>query len=408
MVLSKKSKLLMTHFNKNPYDLKQTKRTNDIITDLYYDILEAYQVVNNLSYNSTIKKIIHASQITKPTTFGSGSFPIDVIKHIDISSKIEIIYTLILGGKKVKIIFITEELETDIETYIRYVDAIVMWLHILNNYASSKCSSNIVLYFYFTSLEKIMPDSSLLVLGATHVNTAFTSTCPSDPEIVVYRKEEWFKVFIHETIHNFGLDFSDMDNSGCAKHILNLFPVNSNVNLFESYAEFWGETINVLFCSFLNLKNKNNLDNNLDKFLTDVEVLMNVERQYSFFQLAKVLKFMGLTYKDLYSNNKTSDILRKTMFKENTNVLSYYIIKTILLNNYQTFLYWCERNNPMLLQFKKTKLNLGNFCLFIEKNYKNKSMLTGVKYAEDFLNTKFSKRDIYLLTNMRMSICEMG
>jgi hypothetical protein len=399
MVLSKKSKLLMSYFN--PNDLQQTNRTNGIITELYYDILEAYQVVNNLSYNSTITKI---TKITKPTTFSSSSFPIDVMKHIEKSSKTEIIYTLILGGKKVKIIFITEELETDIEIYNRYVVAIVMWLHILNNYASSKCSSNIVLFFYFTSLEKIIPNSSLLVLDATHVNTAFTATCPSDPEIVVYRKEEWFKVFIHETIHNFGLDFSNMDNSGCAKHILKLFPVNSNVNLFESYAEFWGETINVLFCSFWNLQNKNNLK----KFLTDVDILMNIERQYSFFQLAKVLKFMGLTYKDMYSNTKTSDILRKTMFKENTNVLSYYIIKTILINNYQSFLYWCERNNPTLLQFKKTKLNLGNFCLFIEKNYKNKSMLTGVKDAEDFLNTKFNKRDIYLLTNMRMSICEMG
>jgi hypothetical protein len=404
MVLSKKSKLLMTHFTKNPYNLKQTKRTNDIITELYYDILEAYQFASLVPNNVTIKKITHMSQITKPNTFGSSSFPVDVIKHIDLSSKTEITYNLNLEGKKVKIIFIIEEIDTAIETYNRYVDAIVMWLYILNNYASSKCSSNIVLYFYFTSLEKIIPESNLLVLGTTHVNTAFTSTCPSDPEIVVYRKEEWFKVFIHETIHNFGLDFSDMDNSECAKHILKLFPVNSNVNLFESYAEFWGETINVLFCSFLNLKNKTNLD----KFLTDVEFLMNIERQYSFFQLAKVLKFMGLTYKDLYSNTKTSDNLRKKMFKENTNVLSYYIIKTILLNNYQTFLYWCEQNNPLLLQFKKTRLNQRELCLFIEKNYKNKSMLTGVKDAEDFLNTRFSKRDIYLLTNMRMSICEMG
>lgn len=401
MVLSKKSKLLITYFTKNPNDLKQTKRTNSIITELYYDILEAYQVVSLVPYNVTIQKI---KSIPKPTTFDSNSFPVGVMEHIEKSSKTEIIYTLNLGGKKVKIIFITEEIDTAIETYNKYVHDIVMWLHILNNYASSKCSSNIVLFFYFTSLEKIIPDSNFSVLDTTHVNTAFTSTCPSDPEIVVYRKEEWFKVFIHETIHNFGLDFSDMDNSECAKHILNLFPVNSNVNLFESYAEFWGETINVLFCSFLNLKNKNNLE----KFLADVDFLMNIERQYSFFQLAKVLNFMGLTYKDLYSNTKTSDNLRKKKFKENTNVLSYYIIKTILLNNYQTFLYWCQQNNPTLLQFKKTKLNLRNFCLFIEKNYKNNSMLTGVKYAEDFLNTKFSKRDFYLLTNMRMSICEMG
>lgn len=404
MVLSKKSKLLMTHFNKNLYDLKHTKRTNDIITELYYEILEAYHYVSFVSYNVSMNKITHASQIRKPTTFRSNSFPVDVMKHIEKSSKTEIIYNLNLGIKKVKIIFITEELDTVIETYNRYVDAIIMWLYVINNYASTKCSSNIVLYFYFTSLEKVLPESNLFILDAKNVNTAFTSTCPSDPEIVVYRKEEWFKVFIHETFHNFGLDFSDMDNSECVKHILNLFNVNSNVNLFESYAEFWGETINVLFCSFLNLKNKNNLE----YFLTDVEILMNIERQYSFFQLVKILKFMGLTYKDMYSNNKSSDILRKSLFKENTNVLSYYIIKTILLNNYQSFLYWCEQNNQMLLQFKKTKKNQKDLCLFIEKNYKNKSMLTGVKDAEDLLNNKINKRDFYLLTNTRMSICEMG
>ena len=73
------------------------------------------------------------------------------MEHIEKSSKTEIIYTLNLGGKKVKIIFITEEIDTAIETYNRYVHDIVMWLHILNNYASSKCSSNIVLYFYFTN-----------------------------------------------------------------------------------------------------------------------------------------------------------------------------------------------------------------------------------------------------------------
>ena len=69
MVLSKKSKLLMTYFTKNPYDLQQTNRTNDIITELYYDILEAYQVVNNLSYNVTIKNtqgdVIKTSKVVK-------------------------------------------------------------------------------------------------------------------------------------------------------------------------------------------------------------------------------------------------------------------------------------------------------------------------------------------------------
>jgi hypothetical protein len=73
--------------------------------------------------------------------------------------------------------------------------------------------------------------------------------------------------------------------------------------------------------------------------------LINLERNYSFLQLVKILGFMGLTYKDLYSQTHQSKILRDNLYKEKTNVLSYYVIKTILLNNYPSFLLWCQKNN---------------------------------------------------------------
>jgi hypothetical protein len=85
--------------------------------------------------------------------------------------------------------------------------------------------------------------------------------------------------------------------------------------------------------------------------------------------------------------------------------------KTILINNYQSFLFWCNNNNLSILQFKKTILNQSEYCKFIEKNYKTKSMLDGVKYAEEFLykmNKNKQNNLNYLLTNMRMSICELG
>jgi hypothetical protein len=193
-------------------------------------------------------------------------------------------------------------------------------------------------------------------LDEENVNTAFTTTCPKNSEIVVYRKEEWFKVFIHETFHNFGLDFSDMNISDSTKRILELFPVNSEVNLFESYTEFWAEIMNAVFCSFLLLKNKTNIN----EFMSNVTTIIQYERTYSFFQLVKTLRFMGLTYKDLYGKNNKSEMLRETMYKEDTNVLSYYILKTILLNNYPGFLQWCKTHNLSLLHFNKTPKNLND------------------------------------------------
>jgi hypothetical protein len=419
MKLSKKSKMLMSFFTKSKYinHIKQTTRTDNILTRLYHDILNAYNYLLKLKqlrganfYNVTAKKIHSSGQIIKPKNFSSQSFPEEIRNHIDELSITEICYNFSLFNRNIKLYFTTEDdnIESKLGDYNKHVDSIVMWLYILNEYASKQCASNLIVYFYFTSLEKRLPNSNIQILNENNVNTAFTTTCPKDAEIVVYRKEEWFKVFIHESFHNFALDFSDMNNTECTNYILNIFPVQSEVNLYESYTEFWAEIINALFCSFFSLKNKNDVEN----FLSNSEFFINFERTYSFFQLTKALRFMGLSYTDLYSKNIHRKALRETLYKEKTNVLSYYVIKTILMNNYQDFLYWCTKNNLSLLQFKKTLKNQMEYCKFIERNYKKASMLEGVEQSQKFLNILYSKNtrvnNTYILSNLRMSICELG
>ena len=417
MKISKKSKQLMLFFSKNKYisPISQTNTTHKIITELYNDILEAYNYVSSLNQNNTTfytistKKINNYSHITKPKTFNANSFPDSVRKHIDEFIMSEICYTFSLFGREIKLFFLVEEddVELKILKYNKYVDYIVMWLYILNQYASTQCSRTLNVYFYFTGLEKHLPESNISILDEINVNTAFTTTCPVDSEIVVFRNEEWFKVFIHETFHNFGLDFSNMNNTEVNKCILNIFDVKSQVNLYESYTEFWAEIMNALFCSFISLKNKQDIHS----FLSNAEYYINFERTYSFFQLVKTLHFMGLQYKDLYSHSEHSKILRDHLYKEKTNVLSYYVIKCVLMNNYPTFLLWCKRQNLSILQFKKTILNQKEFCKYIEKNYKTKEMLNNIYNTELFLHFLMSKKNNttrYLLSNLRMSMCELG
>jgi len=417
MKLSKNSKKLMLFFTKNKHinNVKQTKRTKAIIHELYAEIFEAYNYLKNMKQNGnyyvvTTKKVLTASQITKPQNFNSKSFPEEVRKHIDDLTMTELIYKFSLYERNITIHFVLEEdnVELKIETYNNYVDAIIIWLYILNQHASKKCVNSLVIFFYFTSLEKKLPNSNIFILDEINVNTAFTTTCPKDSEIVIFRKEEWFKVFIHETFHNFALDFSDMNNSEAHKCILSIFKVSSDVNLYEAYTEFWAEIMNALFCSFFSLKDKTDVN----EFISSSEFFINFEITYSFFQLVKTLNFMGLTYKDLYLNNNNSKMMRDNLYKEKTNVLSYYVIKTILINNYQAFLFWCKTNNFSLLQFKKTISNQNEFCKFIEKNYKTTSMLDGIINTQKFL-TKTQKQNKkpnlnFILSNLRMSICELG
>ena len=141
MNISKNSKKLMMFFkNKNHINkIKQTNRTDEIISNLYYDILEAYEFVLSLKmkrenfYNVKVKHILTTSDIIKPKNFNYNSFPLHVRNHIDEKSFSEISYQFSLFDKEIKIFFITEDnSEPKIEIYNKYVDAIIMWIYILN------------------------------------------------------------------------------------------------------------------------------------------------------------------------------------------------------------------------------------------------------------------------------------
>lgn len=420
MKLTKESNKLMAFFVENNCLLphQQTTKTDTILKKIYEDIKTGVSYINDLKlkngdffYKLKLDHITNISQIPKPSTFPPNAFPPEVRKHIDELSIGLLTYNFQIFSRNINIIFLTEDdrIESLIETYNTYVDYMLVWLYIVDLYSSKKCANQLKIFIYHTSLLKKLPQSNIDILNENNVNTAFTRTCPSNSEIVVFRKEEWFKVFIHETFHNFGLDFSDLNLSVYNKKILDVFPVNSEVNLFESYSEFWARIMNSLFCSFIHLKDKNDIDN----FLVNAEFFINFERIFAFFQMVKVLDFMGITYKDLYKKTMLSENLRKTLYKEDTNVLSYYIITSILINNYQDFLSWCNSNNILLLNFKKTTINLDNYCKFIEKKYKTKNMLDSVDCTEKLLHrvkraTKKQKELNLLLKNLRMTICELG
>jgi len=418
MILKQVSEKLMSFFaeNKCINHSKPTRQSAGVLRRLYDELYAADTFIEGkkkeagaLFYRLTTTKIISASLVPKPSQFNADSFPASVREQIDSAIAYSLTYSFNVFNRHVTIHFLLEDSVIDpvvhTRTYNEYVDKILIWLYIVNEYSSKKCSKRITIFIYMTSLKKVLPGTSTAVLDQTHVNTAFTTTCPVVSEIVVFREEEWFKVLIHETFHNFGLDFSDMNTEACHAHLLSLFPVKSKVNLFEAYCEFWAEIMNVVFCSFYILRNKNDEA----VFMTNFNFLINLERTFSFFQMAKVLSFMGIRYLDLYSSRKESVLIRNTLYREKTNVLAYFVVTTVLLNNYQGFLEWCDNNNTALLQFKKTSNNMSKFCDFIEANYRCKSMLSGSTCMESFLDKLKKKRlkDEDVLRTLRMSVCEM-
>jgi hypothetical protein len=440
MKLTKHSELLMSFFleKKCIKHVKQNSKTKHILKRLFKDISDADSFVKSKKlqkesigesfYKLNITKIMNVSQIPKPKSFNPSSFPDEIRYHIDNTMLHNLSYTFSLFDREIKIHFILEDNdispENQIELYNEYVEKVLTWLYITNEYASKKCSKTLIIYLYFTSLKKELPKSKISILNQNNVNTAFTYTCPVDSEIVIFRKEEWFKVLMHETFHNFALDFSHMNTDESTRSILSIFKVKSEVNLFEAYTEFWAEIMNAVFCSFYLAKDNsiNYFDSGIEdkerksffgEFLINFDFFINFERTYKFFQMVKTLEFMGLTYENIISSDTTSVSLRETLYKEKSNVLSYYVITTVLMNNYQGFLSWCDKNNMSLLQFKNTTTNVKEFCKFIYKNYKTNSFLDSVECMQQFfilVKKKKNKNKVfdYVLKNMRMTISELG
>ena len=427
MKITPNSHKLMSFFHKYnclPH-IKQTTATNNLFKCFFKDIDDAMKFVSytknqmgNSFYKLKIQKIETINQIAKPGSFNADAFPNIILNHINEYSLSSLSYSFHIFKRDITILFLIEDdiTETIINKYNIFVDHMLVWLYIVNEYAPTNCSSKLNVFVYHTSLTKDLPKSSIDILDGKNVNTAFTRPCSKESEIVIYRKEEWFKVFLHETFHSFSLDFSNMNNTECHSKILSIFPVDSKVNLYEAYTEFWARIINVLFCSYFNTKNKNNMD----EFISNTSYFIQLESAYSFFQMVKVLDFMNMEYTNLYEKDEISENMRKTLYKEDTSVLSYYVITLILIYNYQSFLSWCKTNNTYLIQFKKTLANQISFCRFIEKKYKSSKMLEIINCSYIFFKKLVIKKkhkntgknvikDLHYLTNnLRMTLCEMG
>jgi hypothetical protein len=211
------------------------------------------------------------------------------------------------------------------------------------------------------------------VVNSDNINSGYTI---NHKEVVIYRKEELLKVFIHECFHMFCLDFSthDIDYKPMFQP---LFPIKSDFLIFESLCEFWARTINVALVSY---------KFTYKEFERSFMINLNIERVFSMLQLNNYLSSFKMKYEDLLKENN---------YSETTNGFCYYVLTPILLYNYQSTMNWFIEHNETLLQFSKNERDIYLFYHYIKSIYKKPDLL---KYIR---NIKCK------LDNMRMSVFDI-
>ena len=188
--------------------------------------------------------------------------------------------------------------------------------------------------FFFCNTPKFLPQKGI-VLEDNHVNTGYSVPCES---LVVFRKQEWFKVFIHECFHYLGLD-----NKVAVDVRFDMFTIPIVVSLREVYCEVWAR---LLQCYFLGGLSK--------------------ERVHSVRNMVRVLRHMNLTYADLWGSKGQS-------YSEKTNVFAYVVLTAILMHDYSRF----------VQAFNKLEGNIDVLITLVQEQFKAPSFLRRVAKAEN-------------------------
>ena len=389
MNFSQESQLLMKPFlkdfekyHKEDTPIQQNKK-DAIFKKILRDIniatkyIEKTKELNKIN----IKEILTKKDLPYCTLLDNRYIPKYISKYISTNSLGYMKLSTTISGIKINIYFMFFKKSDfnnlkNIEENIFYTLRVIKFLTF---YLRKSKVNNFNIFLFLTKFKKTLPKSQITTLSQENCNSAVTYACATNGELLLYREEEWKKVLIHELMHSLCLDFSGINYSTLKSRIKTIYDIKSDFEISESYCEYWATILNCAFISHEFLYDKHDTEN----FLLYLQFCIQMETIFSLFQCVKILNYMSLVYENLFKDDSISVTFRSILYKENTNVFSYYILKLILLYFNTEFILCCSLNNTSTIYFDKTPQNIQKMGNFFEKYYKNSDLLEKIKMMEN-------------------------
>lgn len=278
-------------------------------------------------------------------------------------------------------------------------------------------------------------------LNSSNINSGFTGQYVdnmgyNDKTIIIYRKEECFKVIIHELIHAFEMDLGALcviknpDNKKVIKTIQSHFNIDKSYNngdfkIEETYCEFWTIFIYTLFYSIertsKNTKNKTTLTRFIERYSSEyvynIINTINLINYHTMFhdilenKVVILTSSLGVLIKSipLSINDGTVALFNRKTRQTNTSLMEYVPLKMIMMTNI-TKLFDLRRkyDNVFNVQCSQTEINEILLFLYnsISKNIsKTKKDYNGMLYLVDIMdkNMKYKKKPNY--KSFHKSLC---
>jgi len=186
---------------------------------------------------------------------------------------------------------------SEIKKMVKYCFAVI---YFLANNDTLKC------YIYFSSLKKEIDTD---ILKPNNINSGLTNFTQN--YVLIWRYEEWLRVYFHELIHFFNRDAPENNKfDDSKKHFENWCIETDEILLNEAITDYWALILNTSLVSYvLNI---------------NFGLLLNQEKKFVYKQCKKILSH--------YEMNTTKDLTKKCdkKIKQTTNAFSYYIVKSCL------------------------------------------------------------------------------
>ena len=259
-------------------------------------------------------------------------------------------------GKPIVINLYVERNKKIKSVYTQFYFAIKI-IHFIVSLNKTLCKSSLTINLFDYSgnhSKKQLPEMKSTILGPYHVNSGYTYSCVENNILVVFRREECYKVLIHELLHSQGFDSFFIQNYELEDKVQTIFGLDCKLHINESYIEFLTLVFYSGLNSFLLMKERN--QTKYSEFIENFRLVFTLERNYNILNTLKILEHMNLEYPMLYSKDANIVSLKKMLYKEDTNVFCYYILKNLFL--------FC--NNEILDYLVKHKFVIHDSMEFIK------------------------------------------
>lgn len=384
-VLNNYLNICQRNLNKEENYITQNNSNNNFLKNIY-------KILNGIGDKTTILK---EKTIEKSLNIEDNDYLPSYIKSY-INNKrnvIHIKYKLNFYNKNVLINYYLVDDNKSEEELHNDINFLAQFVYLMYNITKYKHTNNIF-DIYLTNFKKELGSNN--IIDVQNINSGVCYFNDINRKILIYRKEEYIKVFIHEFLHSCHIDKYLHQNTNTNTNIYENFNFDykkTKITLNETYTEFWCNIIYISIFSY-NLSKNSTINNYINIF----DELMEKQVYFSVLQSVKILNIYNIKYLDTINNTVHN-------YSEGTHALSYYYFKSLLLFKYKNVMNMCEKN---IIANETTKENIEKYLIKIRNNKKLIKLFNKFENELKKLNkSKKNDRISFILKNLYMCYIEI-